>query len=257
MRVLIVEDEMIAAERLKTMILEVESSFEIVEILDSVSTSVEWLSANETPDLIFLDIQLADGLSFKIFEKVETEAPIIFTTAYDQYAIRAFKLNSLDYLLKPIGKEDLAKAIAKFKKSNSSKNSSTTNSIDTNQLLDLIGTINRSYKERFIVKIGEHIKTVLVSEIRLFYSQDKAIYAITKEGKKYIIDYTMDEIESAVDSLAFFRVSRKYLVSLEGIADILTYSNSRLKLTVQDAPDLQDVIVAREKVSKFKTWLDR
>ncbi|MFT7033532.1 MAG: DNA-binding LytR/AlgR family response regulator [Cyclobacteriaceae bacterium] len=255
MRVLIIEDEMIAAKRLQEMILTVDKSFEIVEILDSISTSVSWLSSNMAPDLIFMDIQLADGLSFEIFEKIDTESPIIFTTAYDQYAIKAFKLNSLDYLLKPIVTSDLKTAIDKFKKDVSKQS---LNLVVTKQLIEALSLeSSKKYKEQFVVKTGDHLKTVQVSEIKFIYSQDKTTYAHSKDERKYILDYTLDQIEELIDSNYFFRINRKYIINQSQIVDIIVFSNSRLKLQMKDGKGQEDLIVARDRVSDFKKWLDR
>lgn len=255
MRVLIIEDELIAAQRLQRMISEIDKSFEIIEILDSISTSVSWLSFNTSPDLIFMDIQLADGLSFEIFEKIDTESPIIFTTAYDEYAIKAFKLNSLDYLLKPIVASDLNIAIAKFKKEVNRR------SLKIESAKELIEALSfetlKKYKEQFVVKVGEHIRTVQVSDIKLIYSHDKTTYAHSKDNKKHILDYTLDQIETLIDINCFFRINRKYIINQSQIIDIIIFSNSRLKLQMKDDKGSEDLIVARDRVSDFKKWLDR
>lgn len=254
MRVLIIEDEMIAAQRLQEMILDIDNSLEIIERLDSISSSISWLSSNTAPDLIFMDIQLADGLSFEIFEKIDTDSPIIFTTAFDQYAIKAFKLNSLDYLLKPIVLSDLKNAIEKFKKD---VNKQSLNMVETKQLIDALSLQSRQkYKEQFVVKVGDHIKTVQVSEIKYIYSQDKTTYAQPKDDHKYILDYTLDQIETLIDSNDFFRINRKYIIKQSQIADIIIFSNSRLKLEIKDDKGQEDMIVARDRVSDFKKWLD-
>lgn len=250
-RVFIIEDEGIAANRLMALLEELDGSFEIVGLADSIKSAIRWFQENEAPDLAFFDIQLADGKSFEIFDQADVTCPIVFTTAYDQYAIQAFKVNSIDYLLKPISKADLKGAIEKFK-------STTTKTVnyDATELLQLLSIDNKKYKERFVVKVGEHLKSVVVSEIGVFLSEERTTFAVTMTDQKYILDYTLDRLEPLLDPKRFFRVSRKYIVSIESIKDILTYSSSRLKLTLKNSAD-QGVIVSRERVNEFKNWLDR
>lgn len=251
MNVLIVEDEGIAADRLCQLLAQIDASIVVMEQLDSVKSVIQWLDNNPKPDLAFFDIQLADGLSFEIFEKTAINCPIIFTTAYDQYAIQAFKVNSVDYLLKPIVEEDLKHALQKFK-----MNQAPPTLIDPAVLMQMIQQQNQSYKERFVIKVGEHLKSVLTKDVELFYSKDKATYLLSRQAQKFIIDFTLDQVESAVDPQSFFRVNRKYLIHIDAIKDIITYSNSRLKLELnQFAAD--DLIVSRERVAQFKEWLDR
>lgn len=254
MKVLIIEDEAIAAERLQMMVKKVDDSIEILEVLDTVSSSQKWLQENPTPDLIFLDIQLADGLSFEIFEQVSIDNPIIFTTAYDHYALKAFKLNSVDYLLKPIVQDELETAIEKFEK-NSSKS---TQLLDTQQLMAMIsGHSTKKYKERFVIKIGEHIKTIAIDNIKSFYSEDKATYLLTKASQKYIVDFTLDQLEDMLNPAVYFRINRKFIINLSDIADIVTYSNSRLKIVLNEVEESNEMIVARDRVGDFKAWLDQ
>ena len=255
MRVLIVEDEPIAAERLAGMINVSFPEMQICDSLDSVKSVVDWLSKNEKPDLLFLDIQLSDGLSFEIIEKSKVETPVIFTTAYDQFAIKAFKLNSVDYLLKPIVQEDLEAAIIKFKKQFAS---SSLEIPDSEQLMEILTrTTSRSFKERFVIKTGDHIKAISVHEAALFYSQDGMSYLHTESNKKYIVDYTLDQVETLMGDKDFFRINRKYIVHVDKIADIISFSNSRLKIVLRSLEHIDDLIVARDRVSEFKSWLDR
>ena len=249
MKVLIIEDERIAADRLIRFLLELDDSIEIVASLDSVRTSVAWISESERPDLAFLDIQLADGKSFEILEKVKTQFPIIFTTAYDQYAIDAFKVNVVDYLLKPIVMDDLAVALQKAK-------SRKPTNLDSQALINLFQQQSKKYKERFVVKVGNHLKSVMTSESNVIYSQDKASWVLTKSHKIFLLDYTLDQLEDMLSPQTFFRISRKYLVNIESIQDIIAFSNSRMKLKIHGL-DVEDVIVARERISEFKGWLDR
>jgi len=252
MNILIVEDEGIAAERLIGLIKQLEPNTSVVGQVDSVKSAVRWFGANNAPDLAFFDIQLADGHSFEIFEQINVTCPIIFTTAYDQYAIQAFKVNSIDYLLKPIKKEDLTRALDKFKLSRPT----TTVQPDVQALISLMQLQSNYYKERFVIKVGEHLKSVNTADVAVFYSQDKASYLQTLTGQKYLLDQTLDQIESVVDPKQFFRISRKYIVNVRGISDMLSFTNSRLKLRISHFPD-EEVVVARERVGEFKEWLDR
>lgn len=251
MKVLIVEDEGIAADRLIQLLNQLDSAIEIVEHLDSVKSVVAWFQTNETPDLAFFDIQLADGLSFEIFEQIEVNCPIIFTTAYDQYAIEAFKVNSIDYLLKPMMESDLQRALGKFQ-----KQKQPAPSVDVSALMQLMQQQSKTYKERFVIKVGEHLKTVLTEDVEIFLSENKATYLLSRDSKRYIIDFTLDQIQDAIDPKSFFRINRKYLIHIDGIKDIITYSNSRLKLELHNF-NADDLIVSREKVTLFKDWLDR
>jgi DNA-binding LytR/AlgR family response regulator len=217
--------------------------------LDSITSAVVWLELHPAPDLIFCDIQLADGLSFEIFERVKVSSPIIFTTAFDQYAIKAFKLNSVDYLLKPIDPKELAGAINKFK----SQKIKTT--IDLSQIKELLQTQQKEFKSRFMVKIGEKIQSVLCSEAAFFMSEERVTFLQTFEGKRFILDYTLDQLEEMLDPKKFFRLNRKYISSFEAIAEIHTYSNSRLKIKLANSSD-NDILVSREKVGALKEWLD-
>jgi DNA-binding LytR/AlgR family response regulator len=249
MRVLIVEDEGIAADRLIALIKKIEPNWEIVGLVDSVKSAVRWFGDNAKPDLAFFDIQLADGPSFEIFKQVSVSCPIIFTTAYDQYALQAFKVNSMDYLLKPIKLDELSVAINKF-------SNSTANNVDMNALMSLMKLQTQRFKERFIIKVGEHLKSIDVSSVRLFYSQDKSTYLYTDERQKFLLDFTLDQIKGMINPADYYRINRKFIVSMQSIADILSFSNSRLKLRFHDF-DTEDAIVARERVGAFKEWLDR
>ncbi len=254
MRVLIVEDEAMAARRLSRELERLEPGINIMAQLDSVKRVVKWLEENESPDLIFLDIQLADGISFEIFEKTQVKAPVVFTTAFDEYAIQAFKVNSIDYLLKPIDPEELEAALAKFKER--SAPTPTQPAFDMGMIQRAMEMMTRNHKERFVVKIGEHIHTIATADTAYFFSQEKATYLQTIERNRFIIDYTLEQLEQLVDPDRFFRINRKYLVSLEAVKDIVTYSNSRLRLILKHTDDM-DAIVSRDKVQDFKRWLDR
>lgn len=243
MNILIIEDE-----RLKKMVAKHLPEAMFHGHLDSISTAVKWLEESPTPDLIFCDIQLADGHSFEIFNLVKVSSPIIFTTAFDQYAIKAFKLNSIDYLLKPIDPQELEQAIRKFQSQQVKRE------IDISQLKSLLSP-EKQFKERFIVKVGEKIHSILTEDIAFFFSAEKATYLQVHEGRKYIIDYPLDQLENMLSTKSFYRLNRKYIASFESIDGIFAYSNSRLKVKLKACDD-QDILISREKVAEFKEWLD-
>ncbi len=253
MNVLIIEDEPQAAERLGTLLGELDLSLHILDKIDSVRKAVQWFNANRAPDLIFIDIQLADGLSFEIFDRVEILAPVIFTTAYDEYALRAFKVNSIDYILKPVDKDELQAALKKYQQLALGR-------VTPSGMLESIGNailmLTRKYKERFVIKVGEHLKSLEVSEILFLFSFDKATFAQTRDGRKHVLDFTLDQLEGLLNPDNFFRINRKYLVSPGSIQDMISYTNSRLKVILKTSED-KDVIIARERVQEFKDWLDR
>jgi len=256
MKVLIVEDESMAAKRLVALLEKINPGIEILAKLDSVKRTVSWINDNPSPDLLFFDIQLADGLSFEILEQVEVKAPIIFTTAFDEYAVQAFKVNSIDYLLKPIDPKDLEQALEKYESRYKTNSSQSAAGVDMMMIQQAMQMLTKQYKERFVVKIGEHIHTIPTVNTAYFFSQEKATFLQTKEKNRYIIDYTVEQVEQLVDPNKFFRINRKYLVSLEAVKDIITYSNSRLRLILIHS-DETDAVVSREKVQDFKKWLDR
>lgn len=251
MTVLIIEDEPLAAERLENLLMKQDPEIRIAGRCDSVKQSVEWLKRNPLPDLMFLDIQLGDGLSFDIFDQVVIDCPVIFTTAYDEYAIDAFRLNSLHYLLKPLKAQDLAAALMKYKTSPYSAGSNHMAALDKVQQ-----QLTREYKKRFLVKSGLHIRTIPVEDVLYFFSMDKGTYGVLEGGKNVLLDYTLDDLEKLTDPSKFFRVNRKYLVSLNSITDIITYSNYRLKLVLRHSGD-QENLVSRDRMQDFRSWLDR
>ncbi|MBX2828819.1 MAG: LytTR family DNA-binding domain-containing protein [Flavobacteriaceae bacterium] len=251
MNVLIIEDEKPSARRLQRML---ERQNVIVDtMLHSVGESVEWFSNNPHPDLIFLDIQLSDGLSFEIFDEVEVSSAIIFTTAFDEYALQAFKLNSIDYLLKPIDEEELEGAVEKYKARAPQQQNVQLNFDDIKKLLT--NPVEREYKKRFTTKIGQHIKMIPVDEIECFYSENKGTYAHTIDGRDYLLDTTLENLEGEISPEVFFRINRKFYVNINAIRDIISYTNSRLQLKLNSYKE-QEVIVAREKVKDFKLWLE-
>mgnify|MGYP000981629188 CR=1 FL=1 len=254
MKVLVIEDEQLAAQRLSKMVQTTMPEAEISAILPSIKSSIEWFLSNPAPDLIFMDIQLGDGISFDIFKHCKIESPIIFTTAYNEYSLQAFKLNSLDYLLKPIDQQELENAIHKFK-SNLEKPSVQFAKL-ASAYEQMMKMMTSNYKSRFVLKLGEKIKILKTDEIEALYSLEKATYALTTEIKTHLLDYSLDQVEKMIDPSVFFRINRKYIISIHGIRDITAYSNSRLKIKLIHLEN-DELIVSREKVNEFKSWLDK
>ena len=251
MKVIIIEDEKPAARRLSRLLEEMGT--EVTTLLHSVSEAVEWFQKNSHPDLIFLDIQLSDGLCFEIFDLIEVHSAIIFTTAYDEYALQAFKLNSVDYLLKPIDEEELLAAVRKFEKLKPGSRKIALDFDDIRKLL--VNPLERDFKKRFTVRVGQHIKILNADEIECFYSENKGTYAATEEGRSYLMESTLEQLESELRPEIFFRVSRKFYVNINHIKDIISYSNSRLKIKMNRFTE-QEIIVSRERVRDFKLWLE-
>lgn len=249
MKILIIEDEVPAAKRLKSLILEAEPSAEILTVIDEVTVAVDWLKSNEHPDLIFMDIQLADGFSFQIFEKIEVKSAVIFATAFDEYAIKAFKVNGLDYLLKPIKKEELAQSIDRFKKLKLQSG------INLDLIQNLFAQQHQKYKDRFLVKSGDQLNYVKVTEIAYFISEGSYSFLVAGSGNRFILDDSLDQIEQFLDPKYFFRINRKMIVGIESVQKIAPYFNNRLKLELSPA-DTNETIVSRQKVKEFKSWLD-
>lgn len=252
MRVLIIEDEIPAAEKLERYLNRLDQPMEVISKLTSVEDSVAWLSKNqEQIDLIFMDIQLIDGKSFEIFEQVEIQKPIIFITAFDEYALDAFKVNSIDYLLKPITFDDLQQSITKL--NNLKDNLNQKPAINIYEALAQLQ--QKTYKNRFMVKLGEHIRSIAVADISLFYAEGRDAYLVTTEKRKFIIDYKLEELEEMLDPKLFFRVNRSFIMHIESIKDVVIFSNSRLKIFPHVALE-KEIIVSREKVSLFKEWFN-
>ena len=250
MNIIIIEDEKPAARLLQRKLEKL--GFNVNQMLHSVEESIAWFESNKHPDLIFLDIQLSDGLSFEIFDKIEIKSAVIFTTAYDEYALRAFKLNSIDYLLKPIDEDDLEIAINKYQSQNHKPE---IQQFDFEQIKRmLINPAEKSYKTRFTIKIGQSLKVITTDEIECFYSENKGTYIHTIENRNYLIDGTLEQLETELDSKNNFRISRKFIIPLKSIKEIQVHSNSRLKIILPTYKD-DDVIVAREKVQDFKNWI--
>ncbi len=251
MKVVIIEDEQFAAVRLRKMINEYDSDIEVLAELESVEESVEWFENNKEPDLIFLDIHLEDDLSFAIFDKVEISCPIIFTTAFDEYAIKAFKLKSIDYLLKPIVKEELVAALKKYKEFTGSKQKSP----DLNNLYELIVNKKETYRERLSISFGAKIKTITIDEIAYFTSEEGMTYAYLHNNANYPVDFSLDKLSSELDPSKFFRINRQILLNIEAINDVHVFPKSRLKLDLK--PKFHsEVFVSLDKVTSFKKWLN-
>lgn len=250
MHILIIEDEPRAANQLQNMLKANGFDHELLEIIDTVEDAVLWFQKHATPDLVFMDIQLADGLSFEIFQKVEVEAPIIFTTAFDQYAIRAFKVNSVDYLLKPIQQEELKAALHKFTKAN------TPATVEPAVLKQLLNSIQTTSKRKgILVKEGNGFVQIRIPDLLYFYSRDSITFGVTQK-KRYIIDETMDQLFHSLDPEQFYRINRGQIVSKISIQKIAPYFNHRLKLSVANPRD-QEFIVSRQKTGDFKEWMNR
>ncbi len=253
MKVVIVEDEHLAASKLEKMILKYDPGIEILEKLESVETTVSWFKNNNSPDLIFLDIQLTDGTSFDIIKVVELNCPVIFTSAYDQYALEAFKLQSIDYLIKPISQEKLEKAMKKLKKM---KDNLSSTSADFTQILNAVKGIGKDFKSRFLVKSGNILKSVNVIDIAYFYSEDKLVFMKTSSNQRFIVSETLDELENMLNPSDFFRVNRQYIVNFKVIQKVHPHFNGRLKIDFNPSPD-EDIYISNRRATPFKEWMDK
>ncbi|PWJ41047.1 LytR/AlgR family response regulator transcription factor [Sediminitomix flava] len=255
-KVLIVEDEAPSARKLKMLLGKLSDEFEVVELLESIEECVEFFETGSTIDLIFMDIHLSDGNSFEIFEKMDIETPIIFTTAFDQYAIKAFKQNSVDYLLKPINLGELEESVSKFKKLYGKRDTST--EIDYNLLGQIVAkqVSPEEYKERFMVSYRDELKSISVNEIAFVFAESKAVFIQVKDGKCYDINYTMDQVEKNLNPKDFFRINRKYIVHISAIQSVSWYSKTKLKVFT-DPETPSELFVPADKMSKFKDWLNK
>ena len=252
MKILILEDESLAAERIIKMLAQIDSTFEVVGEIKSIDQGKKWFNDNPAPDLIISDIRLLDGLSFDLFKTLDIETPVIFTTAYDQYAIKAFEVNSIDYLLKPIEKDKLSESIAKHQL----RVAENKFPADFEGLYDLIQNQKKSFKSRFLIRVGQKIVAVPVEKISYFYSQNKLTYIVTKEGKKLPTDQTLETLEEQLDPQTFYRANRQVIVSFDSIAEIHPYFKGRLKIDLQPEVDLE-IVISSEKTPEFKSWLDQ
>ncbi len=252
MTILIIEDEEPAFRRLQKMLKELVPDHTLLDQIVSVSSAIKWFKENQAPDLIISDIQLSDGISFEIFKQVDIKCPVIFTTAYDQYAIEAFKVNSIDYLLKPVKKEELEKAVAKFR---SLVPATSQPAIDINKLLQSLQPASTNdYKKRFVVRYGEHIKTIDIEEVVYFYTEDKATFLCTKDARRFVVDFNLDTLDSMLDPKIFFRINRQYIISIHSIAEMFAYSKSRVLIKL-NPPAKHETIVSTERSADFKHWL--
>ena len=256
MRVLIIEDEKPAAEKLERHIKKYDASIEVADRLNSVEKAVDWLgNTRNHVDLIFMDVQLTDGLSFEIFKKTVVEKPVIFTTAFNEYAIEAFKGNGIDYLLKPITYEAVAGSMQKLNTLRKNLGASDTAS-QFSQLEQALGMLHKkNYKNRFMVRTGEHIHSIPAQEITLFYAEDRNVFLLAENRKKYIIDYKMEELDEVLDPTLFFRVNRTFIININAIRDVVVYSNSRLLIRPKAEFD-KEIVVSRERVQEFKDWFN-
>ena len=251
MNVAIIEDEVPAAEKLILLLERLQRDIKVLVTLDNVKSAVDWLDKNQQKcDLIFMDIQLLDGKSFEIFQEIKVLKPIIFTTAFQEYSFDAFKVSSIDYLLKPITLQALETSISKFENLKDQLNSSDNKINDESNFRK-----DENFKSRFMVKFGDHIRSIPIDDISYLYAEGRNVYLYTKDASKYIIDFKLEELEGLLDPVIFFRVNRSFIIQLNSIKDVLVYSNSRLKIQTDPAP-VKEIIVSREKVNAFKAWFD-
>jgi DNA-binding LytR/AlgR family response regulator len=249
MKLLIIEDEPASALRLKKLVEEIDPDVMVLDIIDSISSSVEWFRTHTEPDLVMSDIHLADGLSFEIFKQVNLSCPVIFTTAYDQYAIQAFKVNSIDYLLKPIKKAELAEALRKFKKMQP-----VAPQFDLSQLTALIGKQEADYLKRVVIRIGQQIKVLDIKDVAYFYIDEKIVFGVSFGKDRYPMDISLDQLEKQLDPERFFRINRGFIISLESIETMITYSKARIKIKLKPPCELES-ITSTERSAEFRDWL--
>ncbi len=252
MDVVIIEDEMLAAERLQLLIKNYDPSINIIACLESIEESVLWLQTKPAPDLLLVDIQLSDGHSFEIFKKVSLQKPVIFTTAYDNYALDAFQLFSIDYILKPVTAEALGAALNKYKNISSSL-AATNYSLLSDQVKE---NFTNRYKNRFLAKVGSRSFFIFADEVAYFFADNKIVYLVDKEGNRFIINSTLEKLEPLLDPLDFFRINRKMIIHAKAIEQVKPYFNNRLKLILKSIKAGEEIIISRERVSDFKTWAD-
>jgi two-component system LytT family response regulator len=256
MKVLIIEDEAPALRRLEKLLLQTRSTMHIAGTADSVESAVALIKKHPDADLLLMDIELADGKSFAIFEQTEVKQPVIFTTAYDEYAIQAFKVNSIDYLLKPIQADELNKAVSKYETLQAAR--ATTPLPDMMAMLQHMQQAVKQYRSRFLVKTGTRLIALPVEEIAYFTAHEKVVFVVKWDGTKYIVDYTLDELEHMLDERLFYRVNRQFIAHLKSVNTISTSVNGKLKLHLQPEPfSAEEVHVSRDKAQEFKDWLDQ
>jgi DNA-binding LytR/AlgR family response regulator len=251
-KAIIIEDESLAAKRLEALILKCKRNIDVIAKLPSIKSAVKWFAQNPQPDLIFMDIHLEDGLSFSIFEQTTVNAPVIFTTAFDEYTIKAFKVNSIDYLLKPINFDDLSQSLDKYFLL---KSQFSTGGIDLKSIIETLVHKEDQYKNRFLVSEGSRYVTIEITDIAYFYAEGKFAFLISKAGKDYIIDLTLDKLTGVLNPKFFYRINRQFIVSTSCIENISKYSTNKLKLTLKPQTK-KDVFVSQDKYTDFKKWLD-
>jgi len=251
MNVLIVENEKPAIVSLSRLLKKIDINIKIVGTTESVESTINWFQHNPSPELIFIDIQLDDGLCFEIFETIKPDIPVIFTTAFDEYMLSAFKVNSVDYLLKPIEESPLRNAIEKFKSIHYQK------SISNDLLAQFFKELNTGYKTRFLIKVGEHYRSIQTSEISCFYILERATFIKTFSDNDYSVDYSLDYLCKKIDPDKFFRINRNCIININAVRDILCYSSSRLKIKLNGEKPIYDLIVSKDKVNEFKKWIDK
>ncbi|WP_026993760.1 LytR/AlgR family response regulator transcription factor [Flectobacillus major] len=254
MKVLIIEDEYHSAQRAKSLLFEYDQNITVLDTVDSVEKATLWLSKNQEPDLLLVDIHLSDGSSFEIFKKNVVKNPVIFTTAYDQYAIQAFKINSIDYLLKPLDFDELSQALNKYHQLHYDRKALDTT--DIQRIIQSIEASNKKYKSRFLVRYGDSLQYKTIDEIAYFFADDKIVYLVCHDGKKYIIDYTLEQLEQHVQPEFFFRLNRKIITKIDAIAKVKTSPNGRLFIQLKPAFE-SETYVSKERSVEFKTWLDQ
>ena len=253
MRVVIIEDEQLTAQRLENMLYKYDGTIEIAETIPSVAEAIEWFKSNPDPDLAFMDIHLEDGQCFSIFESINLQVPVIFTTAYDEYTIKAFKVNSVDYLMKPLNYEELAQAIDKFKRIHGQHNHEA-KGLET--LLQSLHKNEPGYKDRFLVSIGSRLRTIEITDINYFYSAEKITFLVTKDNQRFPIDYSLDKLANVLNPKQYYRVNRQMMVRLSAIANIHVYPKGKIRVELLP-PMKEEVFVSLDKVVGFKDWLGR
>jgi DNA-binding LytR/AlgR family response regulator len=251
MKVVLIEDEETASARLKKILYEVDKSIEVVAMLESIEASVSWLQINPMPSLIFADIQLADGPSFEIFRKVKVTAPVIFITAFDNYALQAFRFNGIDYLLKPIKKAEVEQSLTKFENLRSSGQAPL---MDYQEILSAISNRKNNFQKRLVIRIGQNIRMLEISEVAYFYTEERIAFACIRDNKRLPLDFTLDELEEILDPAEFFRINRQFIIHIKSIENMFSYSKSRIKIILKPAIETE-TIVSAERSAEFKEWL--
>ena len=256
LKVLIIEDEIPAQRLLKETLQEIDIETEVLACVNSIEAAVMWFQNNQHPEIVLLDIQLSDGLSFEIFKKVKIESMIIFTTAYDEYAMQAFKVNSLDYLLKPVEKDELQSAFEKYELYSKQFIQEKNSRIDFSELALLIKNEKSEFRKRFLIQSNESFFNLLIEQIALFYSMQGITFAVTFENREYPINYSLESLKDQLNPEIFFKINRQYIISIDAIKRVHSYFNGKLKLETQPSHS-EDIVIGKDKAAAFKRWLDR